>query len=52
MLATDTGDAWLVEAQQGRLEPRRDADGSEEAGCTGDPGLLYAWQSSVRVRWE
>jgi uncharacterized protein (TIGR03083 family) len=78
MLATDTGDAWLVEAQQGRLEPRRDADGSEEARCTvsgpasglylylwnrtdaarsgvtvtGDPGLLYAWQSSVRVRWE
>lgn len=78
MLATDTGDAWLVEAQQGRLLPRRDPDGSEEAGCTvsgpasglylylwnrtdaarsgvivtGDPGLLSAWQSSVRVRWE
>jgi uncharacterized protein (TIGR03083 family) len=78
MLATDTGDAWLVEARQGRLHPRRDTDGSEEAGCTvsgpasglylylwnrvgpaqagvtvtGDPGLLSAWQSSVRVRWE
>ena len=77
VLATDTGDAWLVEAQGGGLQPRRDADGLEEAGCTvsgpatglylylwnraeatragvtvaGDPGLLSAWQSSVRVRW-
>ena len=77
VLATDTGDAWLVEAQGGGLQPRRDADGQEEAGCTvsgpasglylylwnradaaragvtvaGDPGLLSAWQSSVRVRW-
>jgi uncharacterized protein (TIGR03083 family) len=32
--ATDTGDAWLVEADDGRLQPRRDADGTEEAGCT------------------
>ena len=77
VLATDTGDAWLVEAHEGRLQPRRDADGLQEAGCTvsgpasglylylwnradaaragvtvaGDPGLLSAWQSSVRVRW-
>ena len=77
VLATDTGDAWLVEALQGRVLPRRDAGGQEEAGCTvsgpasglylylwnragaaragvtvaGDPGLLFAWQSSVRVRW-
>jgi uncharacterized protein (TIGR03083 family) len=77
VLATDTGDAWLVEAQEGRLQPRRDAGSQEEAGCTvsgpasgvylylwnraeaaragvtvaGDPGLLSAWQSSVRVRW-
>jgi uncharacterized protein (TIGR03083 family) len=77
VLATDTGDAWLVEAQDGRLLPRRDPGRSEEAGCTvsgpasglylflwnragaaranvsvtGDPGLLSAWQSSVRVRW-
>jgi len=78
VLATDTGDAWVVEARDGRLQPRRDADGSKEAGCTvsgpasgtylylwnradparagvtvtGDPGLLSAWQASVRVRWE
>ena len=77
VLATDTGDAWLVEAHDGRVLPRRDAGGQEEAGCTvsgpasglylylwnradaaragvavaGDPGLLSAWQSSVRVRW-
>ena len=77
VLATDTGDVWLVEAHDGRVLPRRDADGQEEAGCTvsgpasglylylwnradaarvgvtvaGDPGLLSAWQSSVRVRW-
>ena len=77
VLATDTGDAWLVEALEGRVLPRRDADGQEEAGCTvsgpasglylylwnradaaqagvtitGDPGLLSAWQASVRVRW-
>jgi uncharacterized protein (TIGR03083 family) len=78
VLATDTGDAWLVDAHEGRLQPRRDLGGQEEAGCTvsgpasglylylwnradaaragvtvaGDPGLLFAWQSSVRVRWE
>jgi uncharacterized protein (TIGR03083 family) len=77
VLAADTGDAWLVEPGEGRLQPRRDEDGSQEAGCTvsgpasglylylwnradaaqvgvtvtGDPGLLSAWQSSVRVRW-
>jgi uncharacterized protein (TIGR03083 family) len=77
VLATDTGDAWLVEALEGRVLPRRDVGGQEEAGCTvsgpasglylylwnradaaragvtvaGDPGLLFAWQSSVRVRW-
>ncbi len=77
VVATDTGEAWLIEARDGRLQPRRDADGSAEAGCTvsgpasglylflwnradaapvgvtvtGDPGLLSAWQASVRVRW-
>ncbi len=77
VVATDTGDAWLIEAREGRLQPRRDADGPAEAGCTvsgpasglylylwnradaaaagvtvtGNPGLLSAWQSSVRVRW-
>jgi len=77
VLSADTGDAWLVEVQDGRLQPRRDAGNSEEAGCTvsgpasglylylwnraeaaradvtvtGDPGLLSAWQASVRVTW-
>jgi uncharacterized protein (TIGR03083 family) len=77
VLTTDTGDAWLIEAREGRLQPRRDAHGAEEAGCTvsgpaagvylylwnradaaqagvtiaGDPGLLSAWQASVRVTW-
>ena len=77
VVATDTGDAWLIEAGDGRMQPRRDVGGQEEAGCTvsgsasglylylwnradaarvgvtvaGDPGLLSAWQSSVRVRW-
>lgn len=77
VLATDTGDAWLAEAIEGRVLPRRDASGQEEAGCTvsgpasglylylwnradaaragvtiaGDPGLLSAWQASVRVTW-
>ena len=77
VLTTDTSDAWLIEAREGRLQPRRDAHGAADAGCTvsgpaagvylhlwnradaaragvtvtGDPGLLSAWQSSVRVRW-
>ena len=78
MLAADTGDAWLVEANEGRLQPRRGSDpGNDAAGytvtgpasglylylwnradaaradvtVTGDPGLLSAWQASVRVRW-
>ena len=77
VLATDTGDAWLVDVDEGRLQPRRDTEGAEEAGCTvsgpasglylylwnrakaarvgvtvtGDPGLLSAWQASVRVTW-
>ena len=77
VLTTDTGDAWLIEAREGRLQPRRDAHGAEDAGCTvsgpaagvylylwnradaaradvtiaGDPGLLSAWQASVRVTW-
>jgi uncharacterized protein (TIGR03083 family) len=43
----DTGDAWSVEAREGRLHPRRDADGAQEAGCTVSgpaSGLyLYLW---------
>jgi len=92
VVAADTGDAWLVEAHEGRLQPRRvtvpDTGDAEDAGCTltgpasgvylylwnragaaragsahagaaradvtvtGDPGVLSAWQASVRVRWN
>jgi uncharacterized protein (TIGR03083 family) len=82
LLTADTGDAWLVEAHEGRLQPRRvtvpDTGDAEDAGCmltgpasgvylylwnrvgaapagvtvTGDPGVLSAWQASVRVRWS
>jgi uncharacterized protein (TIGR03083 family) len=52
--ATDTGDAWSVEAQEGRLQPRRDADGAEEAGCTVSgpaSGLyLYLWNRADAAR--
>ena len=48
-MATDTGDAWSVEAHEGRLQPRRDAgdDAPDGAGCTVS-GLasgvyLYLW---------
>ena len=82
VLAADTGDAWLVEADEGRLQPRRvtapETGDAADAGCTltgpasgvylflwnradaaragvavtGDPAVLSAWQSSVRVRWS
>jgi MDMPI C-terminal domain len=77
VLTTDTSDAWLIEARDARLQPRRDARDAEDAACTvsgpaagvylylwnradaaragvtitGDPGLLSAWQASVRVTW-
>jgi uncharacterized protein (TIGR03083 family) len=77
--AADPGDAWLVEAHEGRLQPRRDTAGeADDAACTlsgpasgvylylwnradaaragvtitGNPGVLSAWQASVRVRWS
>ena len=36
VVATDTGDAWSVEAHEGRLQPRRGAGGDapDGAGCT------------------
>ena len=36
VLAADTGDAWSVDAHEGRLQPRRDAgdDAADGAGCT------------------
>jgi uncharacterized protein (TIGR03083 family) len=78
VVTADTGDAWSIEARDGRLHPDRDT-GDDEAGdactvhgpasgvylylwnradaprvgvtVTGDPTLLAAWRSSVRVRW-
>ena len=49
VLAADTGDAWSVEAHEGRLQPRRDAGGDapDGAGCTvSGPAsgvYLYLW---------
>ena len=54
VLAADTGDAWLVEANDGRLQPRRDADGAEQADCTVSgpaSGLyLYLWNRANAAR--
>ena len=54
VLATDTGDAWLIEALESRVLPRRDADGQEEAGCTVSgpaSGLyLYLWNRADAAR--
>ncbi|HMH92895.1 MAG TPA: maleylpyruvate isomerase family mycothiol-dependent enzyme [Streptosporangiaceae bacterium] len=54
VLATDTGDAWLVEAHDSRVLPRRDAGGQEEAGCTVSgpaSGLyLYLWNRADAAR--
>ena len=47
--AADTGDAWSIEARDGRLQPRREADGdtSDGAGCTVSAAAssvyLYLW---------
>ena len=49
MLAADTGDAWSVEAHEGRLQPRRDAgdDAADAPGCTVSGAAsgvyLYLW---------
>jgi uncharacterized protein (TIGR03083 family) len=54
VLATDTGDAWLVEAHEGRLQPRRYAGDLPEAGCTVSgpaSGLyLYLWNRAGAAR--
>ena len=54
VVATDTADAWSVEAREGRLHPGRDADGEQEAGCTlSGPasGLyLYLWNRADAAR--
>ena len=51
VVAADTGDAWSVEANQGRLQPRRDSGAADDdaaaAGCTvSGPAsgvYLYLW---------
>ena len=54
VVATDTADAWSVEAHEGRLHPGRDADGGQEAGCTVSgpaSGLyLYLWNRADAAR--
>src|ERR1700730_3560148 len=35
VMAADTGDAWSVEAREGRLQPRRDASGDPPDGAGG-----------------
>ena len=54
VFATDTADAWSVEAREGRLHPGRDADGEQEAGCTVSgpaSGLyLYLWNRADAAR--
>ncbi len=58
VLATDTGDAWSVEAHEGRLHPRRDADQGTDAApaasCTVTgpaSGLyLYLWNRADAPR--
>ena len=49
VIAADTGDAWSIEAHDGRLQPHRDADGdtSDGVGCTvsgaASSVYLYLW---------
>ena len=49
VIAADTGDAWSIEAHDGRLQPRRDADGDtpDGTGCTvsgtASSVYLYLW---------
>ncbi len=76
VLATDTGDAWHLDAAEGLIQAHRGpgpggcvvsgpasgvylflwnragADPASGVTVTGDPGVLTAWKSSVRVRWE
>jgi uncharacterized protein (TIGR03083 family) len=55
VLAADTGDAWLVEAHEGRLQPRRDTAGdTDDAGCTltgpASGVYLYLWNRADAAR--
>ena len=56
VLAADTGGAWSVEAQEGRLQPRRDTgdDAADGAGCTVSGAAsgvyLYLWNRASAAR--
>jgi uncharacterized protein (TIGR03083 family) len=55
VLAADTGDAWSIEAHEGRLQPRRTTpDDSPGAGCTvSGPAsgvYLYLWNRADAAR--
>ena len=56
VIAADTGDAWSIEAHDGRLQPRRDADGDilNDAGCTVSGAAsslyLYLWNRADATR--
>ncbi|MGO8730699.1 MAG: maleylpyruvate isomerase family mycothiol-dependent enzyme [Streptosporangiaceae bacterium] len=56
VLAADTGDVWSIEAHEGRLQPRRDADddAANGAGCTVSGAAsgvyLYLWNRANAAR--
>jgi uncharacterized protein (TIGR03083 family) len=55
VLAADTGDAWSIEAREGRLHPRRDTAGAApDASCTvSGPAsgvYLYLWNRADAAR--
>ena len=55
VITADTGDAWSIEASEGRLHPRRDTmDAPDEAGCTvqgpASDVYLYLWNRADATR--
>jgi uncharacterized protein (TIGR03083 family) len=56
VVATDTGDAWSIEAHDGRLQPRRDTgdDAAEDAECTvrgpASGVYLFLWNRADAAR--
>ena len=52
VLAADTADAWLVEAREGRLQPRRDTAGEAECTLSGPASgvYLYLWNRADAAR--
>jgi uncharacterized protein (TIGR03083 family) len=56
VVTADTGDAWSIEAREGRLHPRRESDDdpAEDAGCTvhgpASGVYLYLWNRADAAR--